>query len=459
MSSYSLLPNSVNDPDTIYYNANIVNNSINTQGQGQDPRARFTETRDVPILKDAADYEVCVLKCKINGGGKTLPLLIPQIQIQNDPNLTIYSVNFNFAFWDISANRVAYLQSADTYINWVPELFSPGTLRPTTATPSQLESDYYYLYSYNHWVTLVNDALKRAYDQVVTQALARSYSVLSMCPSIEYNEQTKLFSFYTDSRFSNWGLSQGPPYDLSGGMPQVYPTGPGEEWFFVGFNLNFEGLMTNFDTQYYGTGVAWIGAGGTQVVSDFDGSLLFMPENTLVVRNKTGTNIQKLVWQNSGCPLTTCLYDLSGNLIQGTQNYYCNIVTTQDFPSTTTLWSPVQSIVLVTQLIPIRNEYQSSTLVLGDANTGTSLPGSSAFQTILLDFNEEYSYADDWRGELFYTPTAEFIPVSLGSSHTEIKSVDFDVFWRNRLTNKLIPLTLYNSSSIQVRLLFRRKKN
>jgi hypothetical protein len=437
MSAYSLLPNSASDPDYIYYNANIVNNKISTAGQGTDPRARFSETRDVPILKDAHDYEVAVMKCKINGGGKTLPLFIPQIQIGPNINDTIYSVTLNLAYWDVSNNRVRYLQSSETFIQWVTELFSPFTKVPTTASPSQEETDYYYLYSYNHWCTLVNTALQTAYDNLKAQAIAKGYSVLTRCPTLEYDENTKLFSFYTDTLSTDWGLSQGPPFDVSGGMPQVYPTGPGEEWFFIGYNLNFEGLMTNFDTQYYGQGVEWTGA-----VSYFTGLQLYLPENTLVVRNKTGTNIQSMIDPTTGGPYSPALL---------------NYVSTQDYPSTTTLWSPVQSIVLVTQFIPIRNEYTSATLALGDNNTGASIPGTSAFSTTLLDFNEEYSFAEDWRGEIFYTPTAEFIPVSLTPSHQEIKSVDFDVYWRNRLTNKLIPLTLYNSASIQVRLVFRRR--
>jgi hypothetical protein len=435
MSSYSLLPNSASDPDYVYYNANIVNNKISTSGQGTDPRARFQETRDTPILKDAHDYEVAVLKCKINGGGKTLPLLIPQIQIGPNVNDTIYSVTLNFAYWDVSNNRVRYLQSSETFLKWVTELYSPFTQVPSTASPGQEESDYYYLYSYNHWVQICNTALQTAYNDLTTQASGKGYTILSRCPTMEYDENTKLFSFYTDTRSTNWGLNHGPP-DISG-MPQVYPTTAGQEWMFIGYNLNFEGLMTNFDTQYYGQGVPWQGA-----VSYSTGLQLYYPENTLVVRNKSGTNIQSMINPATGGPYTTPLL---------------NYVTTQDYPSTTTLWSPVQSIVLVTQFIPIRNEYTSATITLGDNNTGTSIPGTSAFTTTLLDFNEEYSFAEDWRGELFYTPTAEFIPVSLTPSHQEVKSVDFDVFWRNRLTNKLIPLTLYNSASIQVRLVFRRR--
>ena len=80
MSRVALLPNSRSDPDNIYYTATIINNNTSTNGQGEDPIARFVETRDVPIIRDANDYEVNIIKVQLNGAGKTLPILIPQIQ-------------------------------------------------------------------------------------------------------------------------------------------------------------------------------------------------------------------------------------------------------------------------------------------------------------------------------------------------------------------------------------------
>ena len=99
MSSYALLPNSRGDADTIYYTANIINNNVSTAGSGPDPIATYTDTRDTPILKDANDYECCVLKCKIQGGGKTLPVLIPQIQQGSAINNTAYSVTLSAVVW------------------------------------------------------------------------------------------------------------------------------------------------------------------------------------------------------------------------------------------------------------------------------------------------------------------------------------------------------------------------
>jgi hypothetical protein len=56
-----------------------------------------------------------------------------------------------------------------------------------------------------------------------------------------------------------------------------------------------------------------------------------------------------------------------------------------------------------------------------------------------------------------FNPSAEFVRVNMTQSHQEIKTLDFLVNWRNRLTNQLIPLRIYNTASITVRLMFRRR--
>jgi len=46
---------------------------------------------------------------------------------------------------------------------------------------------------------------------------------------------------------------------------------------------------------------------------------------------------------------------------------------------------------------------------------------------------------------------------SLGHDHEGITELDLKLFWRHRLTNQLIPLTMPNQSSANIRLLFKRR--
>jgi hypothetical protein len=443
MSSYSTLPNNRADPDHVYYQANIINTTVDTYGAGDDPAAQFTETRNVPILRDGHDYEAVVLGCSIDGGGKTLPILVPLIQTgasQNNINLTVYSVTLCVAYY--SGSTVYYATSDPQFIQWAPENIDATTSVPPTPVTVQADTPYYWCYSYNHWVVLVNRALQTAYTQLQTNVTAQNsgYTLQSAVPTVEYDEVTGLFSFYTTAGSTNsaWGtMAEKTPTAANLTAAGLLPSSAATEFMFVGYNLNFEGLMTNFDTQYYGyQQSAWqTGANSTSTSTQ-----LYLPENVLIVRNKTGTNIL-----NQISPVTGVAYSTP----------VLRFVTTQDFISTDTLWSPVQSIVLTTNMIPIRNEYVSAPVRLGSGNVKGQ--GTSSFQTILLDFGGK-SPTHAWRGELTYSPQAEFIPVSLSPTHGEIKSVDFVVSWRNRLTNQLVPLRLYNTATLSVRILFRRIK-
>jgi hypothetical protein len=356
---------------------------------------------------------------------------------------TVYTVTLNACCYISGAQKL--VTSGPLHVQWIPELFDLDTPVPSTNFPSQQETDYYYLYSYNHWVVVVNLALQEAYRRLgiyATNAKGSAYTLLNRCPTIEYDENTEKFSFYTDTLGSAWGLTQGPPTiaNLGSQGTNVFPTSGTGEFIYIGYNTNFDLLMTNYDTQYFGKDqVVW----GTAVAGPAGNSTtVYLPENTLIVRNKSGTNVQTAIDPSTGLPYSPA---------------QLSYVTTQDFEGTSSLWSPVSSIVLTTTLIPIRSEFVSAPVALGSGNTQSGGTGGTAsFQTVLADFSDEIS-GDKWRSMIVFTPSAEFIPVSMTTSHQEVKNVDIKISWRNRLTNQLIPLLLPNTSSVSVRLLFRRK--
>jgi len=427
----------------------IVGNT-NTVVFGVTTLAGFVNGTFTPPSGASVFPAVTLTSTGINPAGGTVSVPASELTVTgSDPNMTIYSVSLQASVYTGAGSAgMLNFSSDEVYVQWIPELFDVGTIVPASSVPSQVESDYYYLYSYNHWVVLLNATLQQAYtqlQQVITSVTATTaYTLQNRCPTFEYDEVTKLFSLYTDTKNTNWGLTEGPPnYATLGpsGSGVLPTTVGGVEFMYLGYNLNFEGLMTNFDTQFFGQdeviwGNGWNnprGAGGRA------SSELYQPENTIIVRNKTGTNIQNMINPATGLPYSTA---------------QLNYVSTQDFPSTGSLWSPIGAIVLTTQLLPIRSEFTSAPVSLGSSS---SKEGTSAFQTVLIDFNEDFETADGYRGLMKFNPSAEFIRVNMTQSHQEVKTLDFLVSWRNRLTNQLIPLRIYNTASITVRLMFRRR--
>ena len=78
------------EAEFLYYNAQIINNSTETQSKQQDPDIDFMDTRIRPIVKRVSDYTITVENFTIDGAGKNLPLFIPQIrQFQGNAGVTL----------------------------------------------------------------------------------------------------------------------------------------------------------------------------------------------------------------------------------------------------------------------------------------------------------------------------------------------------------------------------------
>ena len=132
---------------------------------------------------------------------------------------------------------------------------------------------------------------------------------------------------------------------------------------------------------------------------------------------------------------------------------------TQDYPAVSG-WSPIQSLIITTSLLPVVPEQVSAPSSVGASNVGESnAVAPAAFQQIIADINiQEINGAQDWRQDFSYEAPGEYRMVSLTNSTGPIQSIDFQCWWRNRLDNNLYPLRLVNGSSITIKLLFRRKQ-
>jgi hypothetical protein len=64
--------------------------------------------------------------------------------------------------------------------------------------------------------------------------------------------------------------------------------------------------------------------------------------------------------------------------------------------------------------------------------------------------------AEGWRDFFLYEPTAEYKLSSMTASHDEIRNIDIQVFWKYRLTGELIPLSMFNTSDVSIKVMFRR---
>lgn len=530
--------------DRIYYNATVVNNSLSTIQQSDDPVVVFSDQRENPLVPDASKYEVSVQNFTLNGAPKTLPLFIPQISppialYSNIPGITAdvtdsnipsnklapiiyykqikytypnsFSVGnivntataFTPAFLNFStpqkivacdANSFTIIDYSQTAVNgnfpqagnvnfsykdptvinatiysvtfscydgnsnywtstqpilWVPENKATYTAVPKTALPTQAETDYYYCYTYTHWVRLVNTALRLAWSVALSNSTAGEGAGFgTLCPWFEYDETTGLFSINQDSKtcMIPYGTALPAPYGSTASTGTGYAPG---EYSFVGMNTCLESLLSNFSSTYYSYGQSWEGSAFLipEVVIDMG-----LPVNLLTGATTTNSSVGVSLRTQPKTSIFQLADPFTYNPIADA--FFVRLV--QDFISTGGIWSPIASFVLGTSQVPVRNEASANPITFGAANIGTNTSNSGTFQKVLVETPINALKADVWKGFIYYEPTT-LTYSSLDPSQDGVQNVDISLYWRNRLTNSLIPVRLPNQGSVSFRLLFKKK--
>jgi hypothetical protein len=436
-------------PDRVYYNGTVVNNTLKSTQEADDPTVVFQDQRQTAIVADAHNYELSVQNFTLNGCPKTLPLFIPQIGATSpsDITTTIYSITFGVQYGSTYNIHTKY-------VIWRPENQAPYTLVPSTALPTQVETDYYYCYTYSHFICQVNTALNDAWAAAGGGTDPTAYAFGTQCPFFEYDQTTGLFSLNQDSNtcLTPYGTALPSPYATATYTAASNPAGVAYvtgEYSFVGMNTCLENLLTNFAAIYYSANQLWAAQ-----------PKKYLPESVidtgLLIDLKTGAAVNDTpVGLTLRSEPKTSIFQLvnpfNGVAIQ--KAFFARL--TQDFISTGGCWSPIASFVLVTSSIPVRNEASANPVTFGTTNLG-ALASGGAFQKVLIETPIEALTADIWKGWVQYEPKIETFS-SLDPSHESISDVDISLFWRNRLTNSLVPVHIPNQGSMSFRLLFKRK--
>jgi len=414
------------DYDITYYNVDIINgrtqNSVNVN---DDPVVSFKESRSVPIVYDTTKFEFSIIRFQLNGVGKNLPLFIPQIAIGAENPLIISnptaSVNFTTYTFGLSLKKGGNTYYASRNLIYIPEnlTYTQNNINQYPRTPlksQDLTNDYYFVYTYDHFVKLVNNTFNQLKADLVVLV---GGAITSYAPFMTYDAPTGLFSIYYDT--SSFGI-----------------TGATEEMNLYSNNNTF-GLFASFDTDNIDPSTLTVNSSSTNGIIDTVAGNKNEP-NIYNVNNKLNTNLW-LPNVYTGFPtLATSYYKI-------TQNYI----------ATSSTWNPIQSIVFCSGLLPVVNESISAPIVYGTSNDeGSNI--SAAFSPIIADLAVDMKRAEDYSNFIYYEPNGEFKMASMvGGSNGALTDIDIQVYWKNRLDNKLYPIRMYNFSSVSMKMLFRKR--
>jgi hypothetical protein len=399
------------------------------------------------------------------------------LQPYSVPTVYSFTLSYQQTWKDNSGNvKTISVNSGQEFMGWLPQYNNTVVAPPPQSGcifQQDLNSRYWWAADYNWVITRMNYTLQGAWLQTylnfVTAAAAANvvnpYSTyqawlngVGIAPQLTWDGCKQCMSLYADS--SCWGQRLLPFVNLDiSNNPTATP------YCRAFMNTNMYGLLSGFPSIYWNT-TTIPGPVAVYYIPGTDGGY---PDLTGIqggayeffFQNEFYSNVADYrVSPYGGTPPlgfvpTTAI---SGELINYQKVYW---VIGQDFNMVDTLWSPIQSLVFTSQLMPIVKEFASDPVVLGFGNLGNSAPvAPSAFQPIItdidLDLAGKYGGAAQYRGFITFHPTAEYRMADVAGNQP-IRSVDVQLWWKNRLDGQLYPVNMFNLSSVSIKMLFRKK--
>lgn len=405
-------------PDIVYYNMDIISGADNEKQLGGDSNIlRFSETRSTPIINNISKYYFSIIRFTMNGPNKDLPLCV--LPIKTGPTQT----NINLTNLKMSITMLkgtTPLQTSTRDVIYVSESLDAFT-NSGTALPNQPLQNvdrrgvYYWIYSYDHFTKLINTTIQNCFTdlQASYSAAGGSGSIITQPAKLVYNENTKLFEFYFDC--NGWS-------DLSSCNVSLGSASPTNETFKISFNADLYNLLSNFDYKNVG----------------FVGTSL---QYQLLISNK---NFKNYVSFKSPTGM---------NPIASSAGY---IVMSQNYESTSSLWSPISSIVFTSGTIPLVSEGVAAPTIYSDNTNGNTT--TNAFQPIITDIALGMDNgASSYREMISYVPSAEYRLSSFTNSNQPLTQIDVQIYWKSRLDLNLYPVAMPAYSSTSIKIMFKKK--
>jgi hypothetical protein len=442
------------DPYNLYYDINVVTDYDPTLTGDTAPALTFTETRQNPIINYPEDYLLSVVRFTLDS--PTLPIWSPDVLLaagQNDPNKLIYSFTMKVVDYAVPAAPVTYYTTAAAGgpTNWQ---FIPDDLTlPVPVAPfvfQTLSNPYYYVYEFSRALAIMNNAVKTAFNRMNATLTAALQPVIgntaatpvaiyqNYCPQFTYDPAAELFSI-------NMPLC--PPALATTATPYIYDT---YDQNLPLINIANPATFTGRVISLYMNTPAWTLL--NSIPTTFQGNdapnLARGTEYEIVCYNNQYQNT------TGGSRPTFPLIPVSTATASIPQ------ITVPQENSTTILWSPVQSIVFSTSLLPVQNTLLSKPVIFNFWNGTTSKPvgGSSnnnVTAPVLTDFELQGATGTSSQVRITYTPTAEYRMLDLRGT-TPVSAVEVSVFWKDKFSN-LHRFQLGVGCVASIKILFRRK--
>jgi hypothetical protein len=330
-------------------------------------------------------------------------------------NITPYKITLEYNYQGVGANG-SYSQA----ITYIPNdlTTSPPSWNPNNQTAlslDQITSTYYWVYTYEVFIKMVNQAFTNAFWGVNGSIYASSgapkpWTTASgdtrdtyQPPSISWDQDNLKAIINADNSIFSLGA-------LTTTASKVY------------FNSPLSTLFDSFPYQYP----------NVNVNSDLYSYIVFDPE--------AGAGLYVVSSYSSAGVITP---------------KYTAIQVIQDH-QTASLMNPVQSISFTSTLLPVVVENVGQPLILnGTAKSNTVVGSTANVFPVITDFQVPFSATNTYVPDLSYVPSGEYRLVDL-YGESPANQIDVQVFWKDQY-GILHPFLLGSGCSGNLKIMFRRK--
>ena len=326
-------------------------------------------------------------------------------------NVTPYKVTLTYK--DQSSNLTYSYSSQVIYVpndlTATPPIWNPSS--PQALSLADVTSPYYYVYNYEVFINMVNQALTNAFwglngyfRQSVNGVLPMSSTTNSLAyqpPSMSWN-QSNLTAILTGD---NSAFSQGIGFPIYMYFNQPLST------LFDSFPYQYPNV--NPDSSLYSYVVFNTNAGaGLYVVSAYSNAGVITPQYTAIQ-----------VYQDH---------------------------------QTASLMNPIQSIVFSSTILPVVMEQVGTPLILNGTSANRINIGSTAnVFPVVTDFIVPFSATNGYVPDVSYVPSGEYRLVDL-YGESPANQIDIQVYWKDQY-GLIHPFLLGSGCSGSLKIMFRRK--
>ena len=399
----------MSQPTQVYYDLDVVNTiqpAFTTAQTSQPNRLTFTEVRSSPILDNPSDYFLSIIRFSLDTAG-SMPLFIPQVELNsvgpNAVNSTVYYVSVEYK--DASGNRAISKQK----VLYVPQsnIYPPPQVPITTL--NQATDPYYWCNNIQAFICMINEALKLAYLDIITQApvgLPATW-VAGNEPYMLWNAERGIATLVAqEDIFGQDCLSNG--------------TAEG----FIYFNNPLFILFSSFQAIHNYT---------------FD-------PNPLTINDGEANYLLKIFNKKGG----------AGNnyvALSATAGPPYNALYMEQPYSTGATLCPIQSLVFTTTLLPVLPQLIGIPRVLSNYNS--SAGQNDNLSNEITDLVVNLVNGTEYFPNVLYLPTAEYRLIDL-QSNSPLYGIQISVQWKD-VYGIYHDFFLQNGCSCSLKIMFRRK--